>query len=87
MHSLPPTVTPTTTSLYEKTLQMLATDVNYQKEVALGKRIGFYRLGKELGCGNFSKVKLGVHVLTKGTLCRACPLDPQNTPADPTRRP
>ncbi|PIO65467.1 hypothetical protein TELCIR_12862 [Teladorsagia circumcincta] len=33
--------------------------------VALGKRIGFYRLGKELGSGNFSKVKLGIHVLTK----------------------
>lgn len=53
-------------SLYEKTLHMLANDVNCQKEIALGKRIGFYRLGKELGSGNFSKVKLGVHVLTKG---------------------
>uniref|UniRef100_A0A183E9X3 non-specific serine/threonine protein kinase n=1 Tax=Gongylonema pulchrum TaxID=637853 RepID=A0A183E9X3_9BILA len=30
----------------------------------LGRRIGFYRLGKELGAGNFSKVKLGVHCLT-----------------------
>ena len=35
-------------------------------QVALGKRIGMYRLGKELGSGNFSKVKLGVHVLAKG---------------------
>ncbi|CAI4226547.1 unnamed protein product [Auanema sp. JU1783] len=52
-------------SLYDRTLHMLANDVMYQKEVALGKRIGFYRLGKELGSGNFSKVKLGVHVLTK----------------------
>nr|CAD2188718.1 unnamed protein product [Meloidogyne enterolobii] len=44
---------------------MLANDLQCQKELALGKRVGFYRLGKELGAGNFSKVKLGVHVLTK----------------------
>ncbi|CAI5441237.1 unnamed protein product [Caenorhabditis angaria] len=50
---------------YERTLYLLANDQMYQKEVALGKRIGFYRLGKELGAGNFSKVKLGIHVLTK----------------------
>ncbi|KAK6021794.1 hypothetical protein OSTOST_12528 [Ostertagia ostertagi] len=53
-------------SIYDRTLHMLAVDPIYQKEVALGKRIGFYRLGKELGAGNFSKVKLGIHVLTKG---------------------
>ncbi|VDM73691.1 unnamed protein product, partial [Strongylus vulgaris] len=52
-------------SIYDRTLHMLAVDPIYQKEVALGKRIGFYRLGKELGAGNFSKVKLGIHVLTK----------------------
>ncbi|CAD6199339.1 unnamed protein product [Caenorhabditis auriculariae] len=52
-------------SLYDRTLHMLATDPVYQKEVALGKRIGFYRLGKEVGAGNFSKVKMGIHVLTK----------------------
>ncbi|VDL74403.1 unnamed protein product [Nippostrongylus brasiliensis] len=53
-------------TIYDRTLHMLAVDPIYQKEVALGKRIGFYRLGKELGAGNFSKVKLGIHVLTKG---------------------
>ncbi|KAF7634043.1 Protein kinase domain-containing protein [Meloidogyne graminicola] len=52
-------------SPYEKTIKMLSNDAQCQKELALGKRVGFYRLGKELGCGNFSKVKLGVHVLTK----------------------
>ncbi|WKY05340.1 hypothetical protein Q1695_005946 [Nippostrongylus brasiliensis] len=52
-------------TIYDRTLHMLAVDPIYQKEVALGKRIGFYRLGKELGAGNFSKVKLGIHVLTK----------------------
>lgn len=52
-------------NLYHRTLHSLSNDIVYQKEIALGKRIGFYRLGKELGAGNFSKVKLGVHVLTK----------------------
>lgn len=51
---------------YDKVLELLASDPNYQREVSLGNRIGFYKLGKELGAGNFSKVKLGVHVLTKG---------------------
>uniref|UniRef100_A0AC35U6P9 Protein kinase domain-containing protein n=1 Tax=Rhabditophanes sp. KR3021 TaxID=114890 RepID=A0AC35U6P9_9BILA len=50
---------------YQTILSLYANDPSYQKEVALGKRIGMYRLGKELGVGNFSKVKLGVHVLTK----------------------
>ncbi|KAI6172088.1 hypothetical protein M3Y98_00934400 [Aphelenchoides besseyi] len=63
--SLPVRSAHTSTSLYEKTLSSLAHDLTFQKEVALGKRIGFYRLGKELGCGNFSKVRLGVHVLTR----------------------
>lgn len=40
------------------------------QEVALGKRVGFYKLGKELGAGNFSKVKLGVHLLTEGEISK-----------------
>uniref|UniRef100_A0A1I8AB50 non-specific serine/threonine protein kinase n=1 Tax=Steinernema glaseri TaxID=37863 RepID=A0A1I8AB50_9BILA len=49
---------------YDRVLYQLAHDPNCQKDVSLGRRIGFYKLGKELGQGNFSKVKLGVHVLT-----------------------
>uniref|UniRef100_A0AC35GJ63 Protein kinase domain-containing protein n=1 Tax=Panagrolaimus sp. PS1159 TaxID=55785 RepID=A0AC35GJ63_9BILA len=52
-------------SLYEKIKLQLEEDEAVQREISLGKRIGFYRLGKELGAGNFSKVKLGVHCLTK----------------------
>jgi hypothetical protein len=37
----------------------------YTKEIVLGKLIGFYRIGDEIGTGNFSKVKRGVHLLTK----------------------
>ena len=34
-------------------------------QVTLGKRIGFYRLREELGSGNFSQVKMGLHSLTR----------------------
>ena len=30
------------------------------------RRVGFYSIGNELGSGNFSQVKLGIHLLTKG---------------------
>lgn len=35
-------------------------------ELAVGRRIAFYKMNGELGCGNFSRVKLGIHALTKG---------------------
>ncbi|XP_064424544.1 serine/threonine-protein kinase NIM1-like [Latimeria chalumnae] len=35
------------------------------KEITLGKRIGFYQIRGEIGRGNFSQVKLGIHTLTK----------------------
>lgn len=37
------------------------------REITIGRRIGFYKICGEIGCGNFSHVKLGVHALTKGT--------------------
>eukprot|EP00063_Salmo_salar_P042395 XP_014017230.1 PREDICTED: serine/threonine-protein kinase NIM1-like [Salmo salar] len=36
------------------------------RELTLGRRIGFYKVRGEIGCGNFSHVKLGIHALTKG---------------------
>lgn len=35
-------------------------------DVMLGRRVAFYELRGEIGTGNFSQVKLGVHELTKG---------------------
>ena len=52
---------------YEKVCSDVNGDERYLKELALGRRIGFYRIRGELGIGNFSRVKMGVHVLTKGT--------------------
>lgn len=56
------------TKSYDTTVisEEIAFPFQFQFQVNLGKRIGFYKLGKELGAGNFSKVKLGFHVLTKG---------------------
>lgn len=36
------------------------------RELTVGRRIGFYKIRGEIGCGNFSHVKLGLHALTKG---------------------
>jgi len=52
-------------SSYGKLVELMAQEPSYQRDVTLGKRIGFYKMGKELGSGNFSKVKLGLHLLTK----------------------
>ena len=51
---------------YEKLLEYLRFDQKVQWEMTYGKRIGFYTMKGELGCGNFSRVKAGVHNLTKG---------------------
>ena len=53
-------------SVYERMSLELTTDDRTLKEVTLGKRIGFYRIRGDLGCGNFSQVKLGTHVLSRG---------------------
>ena len=53
-------------SPYEHLLRDLEQSSKVQQEVMSGKRIGFYRLKGQLGAGNFSQVKLGVHLLTHG---------------------
>lgn len=54
-------------SPYEKVCNDVNNDERYLKEIALGKRIGLYRLRGDLGSGNFSRVKMGLHCLTRGT--------------------
>ena len=53
---------------YERLEHDLSNDQRVLKEVTLGKRIGFYRIRGELGSGNFSQVKMGIHALTKGNI-------------------
>ncbi|XP_078533417.1 serine/threonine-protein kinase NIM1 [Lissotriton helveticus] len=50
---------------FEKLNQDMSQDEKVVKELTLGKRIGFYRVRGEIGSGNFSQVKLGIHSLTK----------------------
>lgn len=54
-------------SPYEYQLHQLEHNPRISKEVLLGKRVRFYHIKGTLGTGNFSKVRLGVHLLTKGT--------------------
>jgi len=53
-------------SPYEQQLHQLEHDPRVSKEILLGKRIRFYHIKGTIGTGNFSKVRLGVHILTKG---------------------
>ncbi|RWS11035.1 serine/threonine-protein kinase NIM1-like protein, partial [Dinothrombium tinctorium] len=52
-------------SPYERLVKCLNEDERWQREVTLGRRIGFYRFKGELGNGNFSQVKVALHYLTK----------------------
>lgn len=51
-------------------LQRLTTDMckdeSTIKELIIGRRVGFYKVRGEIGCGTFSRVKLAFHALTKG---------------------
>lgn len=53
---------------YERLSFDLSNDQRCLKEITLGKRIGFYRIRGELGSGNFSQVKMGIHALVKGNV-------------------
>lgn len=55
------------TPLQKLTLDMCHNEKTI-KELNVGRRVGFYKVYGEIGCGNFSKVKLAFHSLTKGRL-------------------
>lgn len=50
---------------------VLSCDHRVVRELTVGRRIGFYKIRGEIGCGNFSHVKLGIHALTKGKKAQA----------------
>ncbi|XP_023225808.1 serine/threonine-protein kinase NIM1-like [Centruroides sculpturatus] len=50
---------------YQRILQRLNNDEKWQKEITLGRRVGFYRFRGDIGSGNFSQVKAAVHCLSK----------------------
>jgi serine/threonine-protein kinase NIM1 len=51
---------------YEKLLYASQHDIRFKAEEKAGRRIGFYRIRGDIGLGNFSRVKLGLHLLAKG---------------------
>uniref|UniRef100_A0A8C9VR95 Uncharacterized protein n=1 Tax=Scleropages formosus TaxID=113540 RepID=A0A8C9VR95_SCLFO len=53
-------------SAFERVLHAMAHDERVVGDLVLGRRVAFYELRGEIGSGNFSHVKLGIHTLTKG---------------------
>lgn len=53
-------------SPFERVVYDMAHNEKIINELMLGRRIGFYELRGEIGQGNFSTVRLGIHALTKG---------------------
>ncbi|XP_030623891.1 serine/threonine-protein kinase NIM1 [Chanos chanos] len=49
----------------EKLTTDMCQDEKTIKELTMGRRVGFYKVRGQIGCGNFSKVKLAFHALTK----------------------
>ncbi|XP_071776612.1 serine/threonine-protein kinase NIM1 [Centroberyx gerrardi] len=50
---------------FERVVYDMAHNERVVNELMLGRRIGFYELRGEIGEGNFSHVRLGIHALTK----------------------
>lgn len=53
-------------SPFERLIYDMAHDERIVNDLMLGRRVGFYELRGDIGQGNFSTVKLGIHALTKG---------------------
>ncbi|EDV99132.1 GH13203 [Drosophila grimshawi] len=56
---------PAPTPPYQRLTKALQCDPRCGHEVTIGRRIGLYRFCGDIGRGNFSKVKLAVHQLTR----------------------
>ncbi|XP_061883854.1 serine/threonine-protein kinase NIM1-like isoform X1 [Entelurus aequoreus] len=50
---------------FDRVVYDLAHNERMVNELILGRRVGFYELRGEIGQGNFSSVRLGIHALTK----------------------
>ncbi|XP_037626396.1 serine/threonine-protein kinase NIM1 [Sebastes umbrosus] len=50
---------------FERVVYDMAHNERIVNDLMLGRRVGFYELRGEIGQGNFSTVKLGIHALTK----------------------
>ena len=62
-----------TMALFDKLMHDLDHDPKVAKDIALGRRVRLYKIRGQLGVGNFSKVKLAVHILAKGMNAHTVP--------------
>lgn len=53
-------------TVFGKALYNLTHSDRVMDDLVFGRRVGFYELRGEIGSGNFSQVRLGIHDLTKG---------------------
>lgn len=51
---------------FEKAFYDLTHSEKVMNDLTFGRRVGLYELRGEIGSGNFSQVRLGIHDLTKG---------------------
>lgn len=51
---------------FEKAMYNMTHSDRVMDDLIFGRRVGFYQLKGEIGSGNFSQVRLGIHDLTKG---------------------
>lgn len=59
-------VEPLRLSPLQKLTTAMCKDEGTIKDLIIGRRVGFYKVRGEIGCGTFSRVKLAFHALTKG---------------------
>lgn len=64
---------------FGKALYDLTHSERVMNDLTFGRRVGFYELRGQIGSGNFSQVRLGIHDLTKGETLDTFSLYP-NTP-------
>lgn len=57
-------------SPFERVIYDMSHNEKICNDLMLGRRVGFYELRGEIGQGNFSTVRLGIHALTKGEIVR-----------------
>lgn len=53
---------------FERLVYDMSHNERFVNDLMLGRRVGFYELRGEIGQGNFSTVRLGIHALTKGII-------------------
>lgn len=61
---------------FGKALYDLSHSEKVMNDLIFGRRVGLYELRGEIGSGNFSQVRLGIHDLTKGEIFHALPFTP-----------